>query len=50
LSSDTESAGRRLASTERSRNSVTSSRRAQNQLLKQGLQVSMDQGFLNRRH
>jgi hypothetical protein len=28
----------------------TGSKRAQNQLLKQGLQVSMDQGFLNRRH
>ncbi|HEX5057329.1 MAG TPA: hypothetical protein VFX02_12640 [Gammaproteobacteria bacterium] len=28
----------------------TGSRRAQNQLLKQGLQVSMDQGFLNKRH
>jgi hypothetical protein len=28
----------------------TGSKRAQNQLLKQGLQVSMDQGFLNKRH
>jgi hypothetical protein len=28
----------------------TGSKRAQNHLLKQGLQVSMDQGFLNKRH
>jgi hypothetical protein len=28
----------------------TGSKRAQNQLRKQGLQVSMDQGFLNKRH
>lgn len=28
----------------------TGSKRAQNQLQKQGLQVSMDQGFLNKRH
>jgi hypothetical protein len=28
----------------------TGSKRAQDQLLKQGLQVSMDQGFLNKRH
>ncbi len=28
----------------------TGSKRAQDQLLKQGLQISMDQGFLNRRH
>ena len=28
----------------------TGSKRAQDQLMKQGLQVSMDQGFLNRRH
>lgn len=28
----------------------TGSKRAQNQLLKQGLQVSMDQGFLNKQH
>jgi hypothetical protein len=28
----------------------TGSKRAQNQLLKHGLQVSMDQGFLNKRH
>lgn len=28
----------------------TGSKRAQNQLLKQGMQLSMDQGFLNKRH